>query len=198
MQHRSDRGEDVPEHVDTSITRSMLETGGAEAFRAVLEAQCVSIVIVMRAAQGCYLHASGTHPDGMKIGHFAPPQLPDRQDTARGRLRSLQPERSVGTRFRTGQIQSGLRCSCRSSGNGRGVLGSPLKRKFTTAAHLIRSNPAAFVKAAVGRLDRWVSYRALTAELAPLIFLKAHASESYRMRTCNPFLTSFAKNSETG
>jgi ribosomal protein S18 acetylase RimI-like enzyme len=167
MQRRSGRGEDVPAHVDTSITKAMLETGGAEAFRAILEGQCVSIVIVMRAAQGGYLHASGTHPDGMKTGasHFLNYQIAKTLQEEGCELYNLSGASEEDSGL--ARYKAGFGARVVPLETAEAYLGSALKRKLTTAAHLIRSNPGAFVRTVVGHLDRWVVYRASTTELAP-------------------------------
>jgi RimJ/RimL family protein N-acetyltransferase len=167
MLRRSSRGEDVPEHVDISMAKAMLEAGGAEAFRAFLEGQCVSIVIVMRAEQGGYLHASGTHPDGMSIGasHFLNYEIArilQSEGCAIYNLSGASKEDSGLTRYKAG---FGARIIPLETA--QAYLGSVLQRKLTTAARLIRENPRTFIKAAVGRMDRWVVYSSSTTQLPP-------------------------------
>jgi hypothetical protein len=72
MERRMNRGERVS--VDAKIRTSavLLEHHAGELFRATLEGQVYSSILILRASQGAYYHSAGTSRQGMAIGasHF--------------------------------------------------------------------------------------------------------------------------------
>jgi hypothetical protein len=68
MERRVNRGEHVGTDVQMRTSTSLLEHHAAEMFRATLEGEVLSSILVLRSALGAYYHSAGTSRDGMAIG----------------------------------------------------------------------------------------------------------------------------------
>ena len=68
MDRRARRGEVTGAAEQRALIRSMLASGSARLFQAVLDGRVVSSVCIMLAREGAYYQSAGTSPEGMAAG----------------------------------------------------------------------------------------------------------------------------------
>jgi hypothetical protein len=154
MDRRAGRGEDV-ELAGDAFLRAALASGSAEMFQAVLGDQVHSSSVIFRAVRGAYLHASGTDPEGMKMGasHFLNFQIAKTLQAENYEIYNLggASSREQGlwdykTHFGARRIDlEAVEC----------YVGPLWKRKLTTAVRLLRDDPGKLTEPLFGRIERW-------------------------------------------
>jgi hypothetical protein len=68
MERRANRGEDVGIDAQTRTSAALLQHHAAEMFRATLDGQVLSSILILRSSGGTYYHSAGTSREGMAIG----------------------------------------------------------------------------------------------------------------------------------
>jgi RimJ/RimL family protein N-acetyltransferase len=167
MHRRSARGETVPLDEDDVFMRHLLSSGAGHLYQAVLDGRVLSSLLMVRSAKGAYSQSSGNSAEGMSIGasHFL------RYETACAmKLLGIEAFFLGGCR----PHESGLRMYKEGFGaraipmeSVEAYLGSRIRRRLSTAARLLRSDPKAVPRILAGSTERFVVFSAVPRTVDP-------------------------------
>jgi len=167
MQRRSDRGESVPDEINTREHASYLTHGAGELFQAVKDGEVVSSCLVLFAERGVYTHSSGNTPEGMRCGashllRYAIATAAQRESKDLCTLGGVDDLNSGLAKFKKyfgGDIHHLQMATF--------YLGSTLSRRLTTAIHLWRNDRPKLISLMRGSVSRWRVFTAETASIPP-------------------------------
>jgi len=165
MARRKQRGESVPERIDSGDCEVYLRTGAGRLFQAVRGDEVLSSYLVLLGRKGAYLQSGGASRTGMACG--ASQFLI--YETARLLQRESMESLSLGgahydnpglvtfkLSFGARPVRLETACFC---------LAHPVIRKGLSAIRQLREDPLRFLHGFVERLERFVAYSADPADL---------------------------------
>lgn len=158
MERRLNRGEQVNGEAQMRNFVAFVKHHSGELFRAVCDGKTLSSILVLHASKGAYYHSAGTSPEGMTIGasHFLVQHVAEilrAEGIERFNLGGADAGSLGLKRFKKGfgAEEIGLQCATF-------YLGSPLRRKVTSAIHSLTEDPLSLIRDLVGRVDKYYVY----------------------------------------
>jgi RimJ/RimL family protein N-acetyltransferase len=166
MTRRKDRGESVSDAIDATEFHAFVDAGAGTMFQVVSDEKVLSSLLVLTGSSGAYYQSAGTSPEGMSLG-ASPFLITKVAELLRERnfkvfnLGGATEDTPGLFRFKRGFGTTPVYLEATTL-----YIGSKIKKKLVTAAHLLRSDRGALVNELMGQPERLYVYSATPSSIS--------------------------------